>query len=106
MTTSNEPATKAKKVRVITDVRVIADMGTYMSNREDLATYAERLKRDCVEFVQHCRDHRSIDHIRLEVEEVVEDQCSACHRELETMNDPDNNDGRLSCANCGAEIEP
>jgi hypothetical protein len=67
--------------------------------------FAKQIEEDAREFVQHCRDHRSIDHIGLEVERIYETQCSSCRRELETVQDPELNEGRKSCAYCGAEME-
>ena len=98
---------KAKKVRVITDVRVIADMQCprHHYSHWSWEDYAKMLERECRDFIDHCKDHRSLDGIGLEVERVYEDQCSACDSELETVRDPELNEGRPSCANCGAELE-
>ena len=94
---------QAKKVRVLIDAHVIADMGT--SRYNDTETYAKELESDCRDFISHCKDHRSLDHIGLQVERVYETQCSACERTFEAMNNPDVNEGRTSCAECGTEME-
>lgn len=96
---------KAKKIRILTDATVEADMRLRSWHGEDKEDYAKRLENECRDFHDHCRDHRSLDHIRLTVNRTYLDCCSGCKRELETVNDPEMNEGRPSCAWCGAEIE-
>ena len=98
-----DTTTKATKVRVLVDATVEADMSEALLFRTTPERKAKRLEEMCEEFHEHVRDHRSLDHITLTVNRVVEDQCSACHREWETMREED---GSEICANCGAAVEP
>jgi hypothetical protein len=94
----------ASKVRVLTDATVEADMKLYRPRWMTVEDYAKALEAACREFVEHCKDHRSLDHIGLTVNRVHEDQCSACHDKWETGEAPDLNGGKLSCLCCGALI--
>lgn len=96
--------TGATKVRRLIDATVEADLlnGLYSwqtNTPERLATALEKL---VAEFHEHIRDHRSLDFIRLQVNRVVQDQCSLCGKEWET--DTDDAKGTTHCANCGAEV--
>ncbi len=97
--------TKAKKISVVTDATVEADMRLHSWHGEDKEAYAKRLENECRDFHDHCRDHRSLDHIRLTVNRTYETICSACKREYEIVTVFEVNEGRASCAHCGAEIE-
>ena len=58
-----------------------------------------RLKEErCREFNDFIRDHRSQDDIKLHVERVFEDQCSACHNRWEIGDI----EGLECCLHCGA----
>ena len=93
---------KPRKVTVTTDIRVIADMSAVTRwIRWDDYPRIERALKDAVdEFNSFIRDHRSQDHVRLEVERTVQEQCSVCHAEWETMLD---DNGTIVCASCGGE---
>lgn len=101
MNTEAKPATK---VKVLIDATVEADMRLYRPHWQDNEEYAKALERECKDFMEHCQDHRSLDHIRLSVNRLYEDQCSACGGRWEPVNDPEMNEGRTSCACCGVEI--
>lgn len=99
------PVTETKtatKVRVLTEATVEADMQLYRPSWMDVERYARALEVACREFVEHCKDHRSLDGIGLKVCRVFVDQCSQCHERLEIVNDPEMNDGKPSCSCCGA----
>lgn len=96
---------KAHKKSVITNIRVEADMGSYQYRWEDEQKFIARLRRECEEFIEHCRDHRSLNHVNLSVEHDKEDRCSVCNGGWEPVQDPELNNGALSCAGCGALID-
>ena len=104
-----EVTEKATRKKVLVDALVRAEFphaGRWM-RWEDTPAYQERraraLEEACKEFLDHCRDHRSLDVISLYVERVYQDQCSACGREWET--DIREEDGKLQCASCGADAD-
>lgn len=96
-------AQKSRKVVVTTDVRVIADLSavTRWIRYDDYARIERALKDAADEFNRDIRDHRSQDHVRLEVERVVQEQCSECNAEWETMVAEN---GDTACASCGIEV--
>ena len=67
--------------RVLVDATVEADMAVNLWRWKGEASdaFAERRAKElelaCGEFHDHCRDHRSLDHIRLTVNRVYEYQC-------------------------------
>lgn len=63
--------------------------------------YARELDRACREFHDFIKDHRSMDHVTMEVIRETEDQCTACGEKWE----PDEYDGDTHCANCGAILQ-
>lgn len=101
--TEKEVAQKPRKVVVTTDVRVIADLSavTRWIRWDDYARIESALKDAAAEFNSFIRDHRSQDHVRLEVERVVQEQCSECNAEWDTMVDEN---GDTVCASCGIEV--
>lgn len=108
-TTPNPTAAKsaekvARKKRVMTGARVVAEF-PYLMRRLYRVTpeqLAEALERECEDFRDFIRDHRSRDDVRLDVERVYEDQCEACGTSWETMAE----DGKTYCAGCGREVQP
>ena len=95
------PLTTAHRVKgVLVDVRVTADLDAVTRWCQTPEARARELADAARSFNEFIRDHRSQDFIRLHVEEVRQDQCSACHRELEV-----DRDGEPMCANCGAVLE-
>ena len=99
---------KAKKINILIDVRVEADLSGmlwhcnryYYENPEEKAKDLEGAVREFVEFL---RDHRSQDMISLDVQRIYQDVCSGCKEQWEVERYEDDN--KLHCANCGAEIE-
>lgn len=99
-TPTNATEVRAKKVNVLVDATVEAEMYLPGWMTRTVEEKAKALRAACEEFMEHCRDHRSLDRISLTVNRVVEDQCSECHAEWETMDD----EGKTCCANCGVEV--
>ncbi len=107
------PKVYAKRLRdVVTDVKVVADLDNAVNHywvskaqtqEERLARLTSELRDAVKNFHDFIRDHRSMDWVRLDVEEIRRDQCSACHKEWETARDED---GVEYCANCGTDVEP
>jgi len=95
---------KTKKVTRLVDVRVVADMPSwvcrYYSRPEEWATNAEAWAREFNEFI---RDHRSQDPVYLNVERITEEVCEKCGCTWEPYQDEEF--PIPSCAGCGAEIE-
>ena len=97
-----------KKVSVLTEARIVCDppgyLGRYHRTEE---VRAEAYEDWCKEFNAFVRDHRSQDDVRLSVERVVQEQCSACKAEWEPMVFEEDNDpyekGKTYCAHCGTE---
>lgn len=96
--------TCARVANVLVDAEVRLVYQYYQPVGETVAQRAERkaqaLQRLVSEFEEFVRDHRSMDWVQLSVERVVQDQCSACGNEWE----PDNDNGRIGCAHCDAEV--
>lgn len=104
--TKTEKATKREKVLV--DVKVEADLSGmlryshFLHHYKDEEERAKELDRATKDFNDFLHDHRSQDMISLDVQRIYKDLCSVCGEEWE----PDRGeDGKLYCANCGAEIE-
>ena len=93
----------ATKINVLYDVRVEADLSGMVFNRhyktkpEEMAEYLDEAVK---EFERFLRDHRSRDMVKLTVNRIYKDICSACQGQWET----DSDENGLSCANCGARI--
>lgn len=81
--------------KVLVDATVEADMGvdTYKFHGETQEDYSRRLARtlnsEIAAFHKHCRDHRSLDHIRLSVRHTYEYHCP-CGAEYDTEQDAKN----------------
>ena len=99
-----KPKEKAKKLHILTDVKVEADLSNmlwrrnYYGKEEEKAKDLERAVKDFEDFL---RDHRSQDMISLSVERVFEDVCSVCK---DTWDIVDDKDGKY-CGNCGADLD-
>lgn len=66
------------KKKVLTNVKVVADVDRgifYAKTLDDYAKQAESLAREFNDFV---RDHRSMDWVTLHVEREYEEQCEHC----------------------------
>ena len=102
----NDTETKKafKRKHVLVDVMVEADLssmvwGSFRRMTEE--EKAKELERACKEFSDFLRDHRSQDMVRLDVNRIYKDLCSACGcDEL----DYDSETKELYCAGCGAVI--
>lgn len=96
--------TGATKVRRLIDATVEADLsgGLNWWQTNTPERLAEALESLVKEFHEHIRDHRSLDFIRLTVNRVVQEQCSLCEAEWETMRDDET--GATHCANCGGLV--
>lgn len=94
--------TLCKPERRLVDLKIEADLDMpswyWDGNLEKRAKQMERL---AAEFIDHCKNHRDLDHIDLRVERVYEDVCSACGREWEPCID---NDGGY-CAHCCVDVQ-
>lgn len=88
---------------VLTDARVVAE-NPYIPRycREDINKLSAYLEDWIKEFKEFLRDHRSQDLISLYVEKEYIDICSECKEKWEEYKDED---GTVTCANCGAELE-
>lgn len=102
-TTAPPTPTKARRVSVLVDAVVEADLSAAVHSwhRRTPQDHARRLEALVEEFYDHVRDHRSLDHIRLHVQRVIEQRCSLCEQPWETYVD----DGIKLCAHCGEEVE-
>ena len=91
------------RANVLVDVKVEADLSnmTWCGRRADVEEQAKELERAAEEFHDFLRDHRSQDMVRLDVQRVYQNQCSACGSEWE----PDYTEKPHICASCGAIIE-
>lgn len=72
------------KKRVLTDVRVSADLSKAVYYWRDKEHYARQIEDAVKEFQSFIRDHRSMDYVHLDVEKEYQDQCSHCGSEWET----------------------
>ena len=95
----SEQTQRVSRVQRVIDVRVVADLSavTRWIRHNDFERIERALREAADEFNAFIRDHRSQDHVRLDVERTVQDQCSGCGNEWE----PDNG----ACAHCGAEVD-
>ena len=104
-----------KRRSVMTDVKVTAEfpwvrapwhIDDPVKRMEGLELALRKAVKDFEDFL---RDHRSQDLIRLDVERVITDICSACGSEWEpyliTEKDNDPDVGKTCCAHCGALVE-
>lgn len=75
------------KIKVLTEVKVIADMdkAVYWARNEE--ERAKQLQRAVNEFNDFVRDHRSMDWVNLRVDRTYESQCSHCGNIWETDNE-------------------
>lgn len=102
MATLNECG--VKKVRVLIESRIVVEPGyiphyVQLGSEEKIAKW----KREwCAEFLEFVRDHRHQDVNSVTVEEVWQQQCSACGDEWEEMID---DAGVACCASCGKPME-
>lgn len=98
-----ETEKKAKKLHILQDVTVEADLSGMLSRWYSQKTedYAKQLERAVKDFETFLRDHRSQDMVRLSVNRIFADVCSICNEKWETQTE----DGKTFCANCGADIE-
>lgn len=92
----------ATKINILYDVRVEADLSGMISRwrNESNEEIAKDLDEAVKEFERFLRDHRSQDMVKLTVNRIYKDICSACKGQWET----DSNEMGLFCANCGARI--
>lgn len=108
-----EEKPKATKIRKLVDARIVVTPGYhpyYVQTPEDTVKYYKDWIREFHEFL---RDHRSQDENIMDVEEVYEDQCSACEGAYEPFRaSSDDEDegygyakGHKYCAACGEETE-
>lgn len=91
-----------KKKNVLIDVHLEAYAPNWVARYGTAEQRAQELRDWTREFTGFVRDHRSQDAISLDVIEEREDICSVCGQQWETQID---DDGKLQCANCGAEVD-
>lgn len=99
-----EKKTCHKIPKVLVDARVIAEFtGDWrLVQARKPAERANVLRLLVRNFKEFLRDHRSQDVIHLEVEEVLQDQCSICGAKWEPDRDEN---GIAFCASCGTDLE-
>lgn len=86
------------KVKVLNEIKVIADISRALSYSRDMEHYAKQAESLVREFNDFVRDHRSMDWAHLNVEREYEEQCSHCHGVLDTYAN-----GEPAC--CDAAID-
>ena len=98
----------AKRVRLVTDVRIIIEpdhLGRWIRQPHGTPQYWTEFAKECQEWVnkfeEFLRDHVSQDDCALSVDKTVINACSVCSNEWETALD----DGKRHCAHCGAFVE-
>lgn len=97
---------QCEKIKMLVDVRVVADMSRVVSWHRSEEYRAEELARLANDFNEFIKDHRSQDHILLSVEKVFADVCSSCGSAWETMEaDEPMFPGETQCASCGASVK-
>jgi len=99
-----ETKQKAKKIKILSEIRVEADVsamcwGSQYRMSED--EWAKQLERAIKDFHDFLRDHRSQDLVTLDIVREYKNVCSVCKDTWE----PDIIEGVKSCAYCGAEID-
>ena len=92
---------KAKKVVVIKDVRVECEFGLDWYDRQSEEHRIKALQREIDSFHNFVKDHRSQDHITLNMVKDYEDQCSVCGALWETYEEIDG----VFCASCGTDTQ-
>lgn len=99
---------KVEKRQVHVESRVVAEFPgalrwVWRRENETDEAFEERkaklLEEACRNFLEHCRDHRSLDQLYLEVERVTVPRCSGCGADWEVLPQG----GVLVCASCCEE---
>lgn len=77
------------KKRILSDVRVVADVSNGMGYmwRSTLEQQAKQMESLASEFNSFVRDHRSMDWVSLHVEKEYQDICSHCENSWEVDSD-------------------
>jgi hypothetical protein len=75
------------KKRVLTSVKVVADVDKAIRFSRSLDDYAKQAESLAREFNAFVRDHRSMDWVSLSVDREYEDQCEHCHYMWEVDSD-------------------
>lgn len=89
----------ARKVRILTDVRVVLNHSRVVWYWQSLEQQAKALDSWARELQDFLRDHRSQDPVQINVDREYTDSCSRCKRPWETYKE----EGTTYCANCGVE---
>ena len=111
----SEAQVKAKRVEVITGVRIECEPPTHLSRNgfwrpwkteaERIEYYAKHLEDWVNEFHDFIRNHRSQDPVSLSVVREKQQCCSACRNAWEVMAGDGDDVGKTVCASCGVEVE-
>lgn len=96
------PVTTSCRKGVLVDVVVEANFDAALRYVRSVEHRADRLEELVEQFHDFLRDHRSMDHLQLEIKRIVEDQCAQCRRPWEVDRDET---GLPCCAWCGTPVD-
>lgn len=104
---SVEPIKTCHIMKAVTvDIEVEAQFPDWICySCPDIESKIKALEQEISKFESFLRDHRSQDVVKLFVRRIKKDLCSACKKFFEEASDPDFENGRPYCDNCGAFLE-